>query len=313
MGKFKVGDKVRILDGSKIKRYTGGWNKEHMGSHVGEVHKIIHIDEKWGDCPCAAYMLDTKGLCSHARWDERGLELVIKPKFKVGDKVRAKKDAPYEITKDGWVGRVISVYDNSIRVFGKAVHGLPKNDFYVNPDYFELIPDQKIVITTDGETTTAVLYNGKQRIKEAKAICAPSDKFNFNYGATLALDRLTGFVRGSVDITLDTRSQMDRFIAGEVAIEVPEGKTKNFLRECEIRGLKWFSGDLPTTLNFDEKYFICEDNCLFYSLAGRNDTDYIWETWDGITGKENLKKRIVDDVMSALEFYVKHIKDDLDD
>lgn len=250
MSKFKIGDKVRILDGSNIKRYTGAWNKEHMGSRVGEVHKITHIDEDWGNSPCAAYGLDIGGFLCNARWDERGLELVN---------------------------------------------------------------DQKIVITTDGKTTTAVLYDGKQRIKEAKAICAPSDAFDFNYGATLVLDRLTGFVRGSVDNTLDTRSQMDRFIAGEIAIEVPNGKTKNFLKECERRGLKWFSGHLPTKLNTDEKYFICEDNCLFCSFAGRNDTDYVWETWDGAKNITEKEKRIVNDAMSALESYIKHIKDDLDD
>lgn len=315
MSKFKVGDKVRILDGSKIKRYTGGWNKEHMSKHIGRAYKIEVVHEHWGDSPCAGYRLDIRGISQHAVWDERGLELVIEQKFKVGDKVRAKKDAPYEITKDGWVGKVISVYDNSIRVLGEVACG-KRNDFYVNPDYFELIPDQKIVITTDGKTTTAALYEGKRRIKDAKAVCASSDTFDFNYGATLALDRLTGFVRGSVDIALDTRSQMDRFMAGEIAIEVPNGEAKNFLKECERRGLKWHAGQQLTAINTDEKYFICEDNDLFFSRAGRNDTDYTWETWDGAkstTEKEKIEKRIINDVMSALESYIKHIKDDLDD
>lgn len=315
MAKFKVGDKVRILDGSKIEHYTGGWNNIHMSNHIGKVYKVEAVHEHWADNSYAGYRLNVKGICTGCIWDERGLELATKPKFKVGDKVRAKKDAPYEITKDGWTGKVVSVYDNSIRVLGEVACG-KRNDFYVNPDYFELIPDQKIVITTDGETTTATLYEGKQRIKEAKAVCAPSDTFDFNYGSTLALDRLTGFVRGLVDIALDTRSQMDRFMAGEIAIKVPNGKTKNFLKECERRGLKWFSGHKLMTLNTDEKYFICEDNRLFYSSAGRNNTDYVWEIWDGtesIAEKEKIEKRIINDVMSALESYIKHIKDDLDD
>ena len=116
MAKFKIGDKVRILNGSKIEKYTGGWNKEYMSRHVGEVHEIESVHEHWGNSPCPGYRLNMRGISQHAVWDERGLELATKPKFKVGDKVRAKKDAPYEITKDGWVGKVISVYDNSIRV-----------------------------------------------------------------------------------------------------------------------------------------------------------------------------------------------------
>jgi hypothetical protein len=51
---------------------------------------------------------------------------------------------------------------------------------------------QKIVITTDGKTTTATLYEGKQRKSEAKATCSPADTFDLAKGAKLALDRLLG-------------------------------------------------------------------------------------------------------------------------
>lgn len=53
-------------------------------------------------------------------------------------------------------------------------------------------PERKIVITTDGKTTTAKLYDGRKTIKEAKAVCSDSDTFDFNIGAGIALARLTG-------------------------------------------------------------------------------------------------------------------------
>lgn len=50
----------------------------------------------------------------------------------------------------------------------------------------------KIVITTDGKTTTARLFNGKELIRKAEAKCSPDDKFDFMVGAKLAMERLEG-------------------------------------------------------------------------------------------------------------------------
>lgn len=50
--------------------------------------------------------------------------------------------------------------------------------------------NQKIVITTDGKTTLARLYDGKTVVKSAEAKCSPEDTFDFVTGATLAMSRL---------------------------------------------------------------------------------------------------------------------------
>lgn len=49
---------------------------------------------------------------------------------------------------------------------------------------------QKIIITADGKTTTARLFDGKSLIKLAEAKCHPDDDFDFETGAKLAFDRL---------------------------------------------------------------------------------------------------------------------------
>lgn len=67
MSKFKVGDKVRILDGSKIKNYAGGWIPK-MGRYVGEVHKVANVVH----FPSGSIMYIFKGVTYG--WDERGLE-----------------------------------------------------------------------------------------------------------------------------------------------------------------------------------------------------------------------------------------------
>lgn len=67
MSKFKVGDKVRILDGSKIKNYAGGWILK-MGRHVGEVHEISNVEH------LSSYSTNYRLEGVAYVWDERGLE-----------------------------------------------------------------------------------------------------------------------------------------------------------------------------------------------------------------------------------------------
>lgn len=124
-------------------------------------------------------------------------------KFKVGDKVIGNKSASekYGITRYGWVGIVVCnnpadcSCGDDIRV--RAVNDVDGTKFSVNSMYFDLAREaksynsHKIVITTDGKTTTAVLYDGKKRVKDAKAICSDEDTFDFMTGAKLALDRLS--------------------------------------------------------------------------------------------------------------------------
>lgn len=182
MAKFKVGDKVKILDGSKIKDYEGSW-VDSMEKYINKVFTIRMIDEKNGTEP--RYLMKEIPYI----WDERGLELITKQESK-----------------------------------------------------------HKIVITNNGKTTIAALYDGKKRIKNAKAVCAPNNEFNFEYGASLALDRLTGFIRGSVDQTLDktlysdfeeVKFDWDGFKAGKFNVIVNRKNIDHFLKECDEHKIKW--------------------------------------------------------------------------
>jgi hypothetical protein len=55
---------------------------------------------------------------------------------------------------------------------------------------FELVVDEKIVITHDGKITTATMYREDGTKETATARCAPEDKFDFSVGAKLAMERL---------------------------------------------------------------------------------------------------------------------------
>ena len=80
--KFKVGDKVRILDGSKIENYTGGWSTWGMQEDVGKVVTIKEVREYSNGDGRIGYRMN-EVVCI---WDERGLELVTKAEDKDKDK-----------------------------------------------------------------------------------------------------------------------------------------------------------------------------------------------------------------------------------
>lgn len=51
-------------------------------------------------------------------------------------------------------------------------------------------PKYRIVIDCDGKTTTARLLVNQEKVKEAKAILSPDDKFSLPIGARTAFERL---------------------------------------------------------------------------------------------------------------------------
>lgn len=72
MAKFKVGDKVRILDGANIINYRNAWSPENMGRYIGTIATISNIlsEDTYG----VSYLIKDISY----NFDERGLELVEK-------------------------------------------------------------------------------------------------------------------------------------------------------------------------------------------------------------------------------------------
>ena len=66
-GKFKVGDNVYLLDGSKIKNFAGGWISDAMGECVGEIAEITNIDRSSN-----GYNIKLKNGYNWT-WDERAM------------------------------------------------------------------------------------------------------------------------------------------------------------------------------------------------------------------------------------------------
>lgn len=125
-------------------------------------------------------------------------------KYKVGDRVRIKTKLA-DRTSSGtclnpkmrkWAGRVMtieSVSFHTYRMLEDIGELRPGAGWIWGDDWIEgLADDFKIVITTEGNTVLARLYEGKKVLEEAKATCSKDDKFVFGTGAQLAFDRLLG-------------------------------------------------------------------------------------------------------------------------
>jgi hypothetical protein len=100
-------------------------------------------------------------------------------------------------TIEGWIGKVTKVNKNGTFSAKGKCHLYPNPIVFDNlkPEYFDLYTkDQptKIVITTDGKTTTAKMYRDKSVVKVETTKCHPDDRFDFMVGARVAFDRLVG-------------------------------------------------------------------------------------------------------------------------
>lgn len=170
-------------------------------------------------------------------------------KYKVGEKVQV-------VSKNGYpahqfaIGAVVTVVNTPEKCHGSLLcegRG-PRGDHmtqFVNPCDVALLL-RKIVITTDGETTTARMFDGKEQVKSATAKCSKSDTFCFETGAALAMERLLC----------------------EEEKKAPEF-SKADLRDgmfCHMRDGSWFVivGDLA----------VCDDGC--FCLMHELDDDLSW-------------------------------------
>jgi len=120
-------------------------------------------------------------------------------KFKVGDKVRVRKDLVVN-SAYGKVDDEKYTFATGMDKMRGKVATISRDDgdcyrileapWWWTDEMLEPIDDYKIVITSDGKITLARLYDGKKVIRTAKAKCAPDDEFSFEIGAKIAFRRL---------------------------------------------------------------------------------------------------------------------------
>ena len=178
-------------------------------------------------------------------------------KYKIGDKVRVRDDL--EIGK--WYSmnnRTFSDFVNSkmITFKGKEVTILADNCFgmylikedngewHWTDEMFSGLATSlpKVVINTDGKTTTAKMYEGEKVLKTAKTQCSPEDTFDFAVGAKLALERVTK--------------------------KEPKFKIGQFVRVIENDTCQFFKGQPVKITEVSKDYVMCEGYLRYRQIIG---------------------------------------------
>ena len=187
-------------------------------------------------------------------------------KFNVGERYKVSGDSEYE------AGNIIEVTGvKGHMVHYKTIKGNPDSGerFHENSHFVNsLIPiteqndsTKKIVITTDGKTTTAKMYDGKSCIKVSESRCCPSDTFDFQTGAEIAFNRLFREPEKKFD--------WDAFKSHKLAVIVTKENIGSFLSEAEKHGCVWRSRLNPTEWNPTEEFAL--EKTYLYGIKNSDD------------------------------------------
>lgn len=178
-------------------------------------------------------------------------------KYKIGDKVRVRDDLRLEeVYKMDNGTDYDSVVFEMLKLKGKEATILTytdSNKYLISEDggcwnwtdemFLGLaVSRPKIVITTDGKTTTAKMYKGKKLLKAAESRCSPEDTFDFAVGAKLALERVTK--------------------------KEPKFKIGQFVRVIENDTCQFFKGQPVKITEVSEDYVMCEGYLRYNQIIG---------------------------------------------
>ena len=152
-------------------------------------------------------------------------------KSKIGDKVRVRDDLRLgEVCKMENGTDYDSVVPEMLKFKGKEVTISAYNDI----NKYQISEDRgswnwtdemfsglatslpKIVITTDGKTITAKMYEGKKLLKAAESSCSPEDTFDFAVGAKIAFDRLMKNVKMNIKVICINDVPRSDFTKGKI-------------------------------------------------------------------------------------------------
>lgn len=201
------------------------------------------------------------------------------PKFKIGDKVKTHSErgrgvngVAYVSSMDGYSGVIARIEyinvtnDNGVE---KWFYRLENTPFYWHESLLEAVKNEsKVVITTDGTTTRAAMYDGHKLIKEAFSTCSKEDAFKFETGAKIAFERLTAkpAVKSKPKKELKPLNTKifvldgDDILKSSHIYEVKNGKIRAFIGSYPTKGTLYNMTDVVNYLkpsshrNGEEKY-----------------------------------------------------------
>lgn len=203
-------------------------------------------------------------------------------KFKIGDRVKCVRMVCGNEHVTGKIGTIVEndncsfgvEFDDFVHGHGCVANGMihklgycwwrKESDLIKACDESTSKSNQKIVITNDGKTTTAKLYDGKKFVKAAKAMCSPEDEFDFERGALIAFSRLVDCDYRLAD---DTDSfDWNAFKNDKVFVQVTKDNFDEFIEEAEKHDCFFDNHDKFNPFD-DIRAFTC---LLLFKMRGKD-------------------------------------------
>lgn len=259
----------------------------------------------------------------------------MKHKFKVGDRVKVKKDAvTLNIRTVGECGTVKKLLtDNYYSVeFDKFVGGHDCNKFAKDGHGWNFAEDELDLVKHQNETI--VIYRNDKKVvaldestgKKAEAKCNPVDEFDFHVGAKLAFNRLMGedvkYDNGVREVkrkakvgeyvkVVDAHPFFDTYKNGDILKVICTSNAGCFCQKTDVECFLWHI-EYVVLENYkpeketEKKDEICVGDTVKVTDTGKQYTTYY--TWSGLDGYEQ-NFVIGSDVSKDDEYKVLRIKE----
>lgn len=213
---------------------------------------------------------------------------MVNPKFNIGDKVKTHSERGRGVNGvayvssmeeySGVIARIEDINGTNDNGVEKWFYRLENTPFYWHESLLEAVKSEnKIVITTDGTTTRAALYDGHKLIGEAKAICSKDDIFDFETGAKIAFERLTAkpTIKAKPKKELKPLNTKIFVLDGDDVLksshiyEIKNGKIRTFIGSYPNKGTLYNMNDVinylkPQSLRRDDEK--CDSNGVKFSV-----------------------------------------------
>lgn len=196
-------------------------------------------------------------------------------KFKIGDRVKCVCVVDKNIILLNKIGTIIEIDCGLIGVeFDEWIHGHGCNHkgkigycwWCEESDLVKVVCSDKIVITTDGKTTTAKMYDGKEVVKTAIAKCSPEDEFDFERGALIAFSRL---VNCDYRLANDTNSfDWDAFKNDEFFVQVTADNFESFVKAAEKHGCFFHNNDKVNPFKYAKFMNVLLFDLFIFEVSG---------------------------------------------
>lgn len=256
VSKFKIGDKVRVIDDIKVleKLYGDIYFTEDMEQYRFKTLTISGVDEDFLGLKFYRIKEDNQKWF----WDDDMLELAV-PSFKIGDKVECINDDCCSLIKKGTIYTVRLISPKLDAIMLKEVP-----NYYYGIEKFELADEYKEKTTNCLDVILEKLGLELEEVFEIEININDWKKYKLTKGGFCHVNKIGDFDCPIVLLGLLTGALKYRKIK-PIPTPQPTEEEQKVLDAAKVLGFNWVAKDKDGKIEFYEnKPVKCKDGCKGY-------------------------------------------------